>query len=130
MVHGTAPTKAANTPGHARLAIHEATTAPSTRPAPPPSPHNTGGAMTRSPGPLIEPSAAAAMVVKSRLATTAIAAPNHIPRSSDRTHLSPAHRERATIGGCLPNPVLPPPPPRRPLRPSPGWTSPPPRNGA
>ena len=69
-------------PGQARRDSHEATTAPSTRPAPPPTAQSTGGATVRLPGPLMLDSAAAARVVSSRLATTAIAAPSHIARSS------------------------------------------------
>ena len=62
--------------------IHDATTAPSTRPAPPPNAQSTGAATVRLPGPLTLDSSAAASVVRSRLATTAIAAPSHIARSS------------------------------------------------
>ena len=49
---GHGATKAAKMPGHARRDSHDATTAPSTRPAPPPNAHSTGGGDDPAPGPV------------------------------------------------------------------------------
>ena len=50
--YGTAPTRAAKAPGHARRVIHDATTAPNASPAPPPKAQSTGSATVRLPGPV------------------------------------------------------------------------------